>query len=66
MTEKDAKCIYCERDSVQIPLLSLRFRDGDVWICPQHLPILIHEPGKLAGKLPGAEDMQPAAGHDHH
>jgi hypothetical protein len=29
------------------------------------LPILIHEPAKLAGKLPGAADMQPAAGHDH-
>lgn len=65
MTEDSARCIYCERGSEEIPLLTLRFRDGDVWICPQHLPILIHEPAKLAGKLPGAEGMQPAAGHDH-
>ena len=66
MTENNPKCIYCERDSDQIPLLTLRFRDGEVWICPQHLPILIHEPTKLAGKLPGAEGTQPAPGHDHH
>jgi hypothetical protein len=66
MTENDAKCVYCERDSDQIPLLTLQFRGGEVCICPQHLPILIHEPAKLAGKLPGVEGMQPAAGHDHH
>lgn len=65
MIEDNPRCIYCERGSEEIPLLTLRFRDGDVWICPQHLPILIHEPAKLAGKLPGAADMQPAPGHDH-
>ncbi len=32
--------------------------DKNYWICPQHIPILIHDPSKLAGKLPGAEDMQ--------
>jgi hypothetical protein len=27
---------------------------------------LIHEPQKLAGKLPGAENFSPPPGHDHH
>ena len=36
-----------------MPLIRLTFQDHDLWICPQHLPLLIHEPDKLAGKLPG-------------
>jgi hypothetical protein len=59
-------CIYCERDSDQIPLLSLVYKDQRVSICPQHLPILIHNPEKLADKLSGAENFQPADQHDHH
>jgi len=66
MTHSGSYCLYCERDSEQVPLLAMRYRDAEVWICPQHLPILIHEPAKLAGKLPGAEDLNPAPGHDHH
>lgn len=66
MTESKTQCLYCECDSEQVPLLAMRYRDAEVWICPQHLPILIHEPAKLAGKLPGAEDLSPAPGHDSH
>ena len=66
MTEIKNQCLYCERDSEQVPLLAMQYRDAQVWICPQHLPILIHEPAKLADKLPGAEDLNPAPGHDHH
>ncbi|MBN1668307.1 MAG: hypothetical protein JW862_14535 [Anaerolineales bacterium] len=29
----------------------------DFYICPQHLPILIHKPAQLADKLPGAEKL---------
>jgi hypothetical protein len=34
------------------------------WICPQHLPLLIHDPARLAGKIEGAERMEPAEHHD--
>jgi hypothetical protein len=43
-----------------VPLLRLEFRGAEFWICPQHLPMLIHDPVSLAGKLPGAEKLTPA------
>lgn len=57
--EKPA-CIACGRGSAEIPLIALEYRDGRHWICPQHLPVLIHDPTQLAGRLPGAESMRPA------
>jgi hypothetical protein len=59
-------CVYCERDSETIPLVSLRYQNSDLWICPQHLPILIHKPSQLVGKLPGAEKLGPADEHHPH
>ena len=62
MNVLEEKCLYCQRSSDKVPLIMLRYREETVWICPQHLPILIHEPAKLAGKLPGAENL---AAEDH-
>ena len=47
------QCIYCERDDAHTPLISFTFQETAYWICPQHLPILIHKPEQLADKLPG-------------
>lgn len=59
MGKKDQKeCVFCKRDNNQVPLVQLSYMDKSYWICPQHIPILIHEPTKLAGVLPGAENMQ--------
>ena len=55
-------CLVCGRDDGQVPLIRLDARGKVLWICPQHLPVLIHKPGSLAGKLPGAENLSP---HDH-
>ena len=60
----EEKCIYCERTSDEVPLLAMRHRGQALWICPQHLPILIHKPAQLADKLPGAQNLTPE-GHDH-
>jgi hypothetical protein len=57
-------CLACNRDSNLTPLIRLEYRGGEVWICPQHLPILIHDPGRLVGKLAGAESLEPAEHHD--
>jgi hypothetical protein len=62
MTESKPKCLVCEQTSDEIPLLALKYRENQYWICPQHFPILIHQPEKLIGKLPGAEKITP---HDH-
>lgn len=60
MTEPQTKkCLVCERTHQEIPLLALNFQDQQYWICPEHLPILIHQPNLLIGKLPGAEHLTP-------
>ncbi len=55
-------CIVCAQTSQDVPLLALEYRDQHYWICPQHFPILIHNPSQLIGLLPGAEKLQP---HHH-
>lgn len=57
-------CIACGRNAQATPLIAFTYRQQAYWICPQHLPLLIHDPGKLAGRLPGAEDMRPADHRD--
>jgi hypothetical protein len=42
----------------------LQFHAEQRWICPQHLPILIHQPDKLAPFLPGIGSWE-APDHDH-
>jgi hypothetical protein len=55
-------CIMCERNGQEIPLLAIEYQGRQYWICPQHFPILIHEPEQLIGRLPGAEKLE---GHPH-
>lgn len=64
MSDQDKNCLYCQRDSGQVPLLELSFRGREFHICPQHIPILIHDPGRLVGLLPGAEGLSAAEPHD--
>ena len=61
---KTNQCLVCERDVDATPLIQLRYRDFGFAICPQHLPVLIHDPAQLIGKLPGAEGFKPADIHD--
>jgi hypothetical protein len=63
MSTKEEKCIYCERNSDEVPLLALSHRGQALWICPQHLPILIHKPEQLADRLPGAANLGVPEGH---
>ncbi len=65
MKNPEEKCIVCERSSDEIPLIPLHYQNGSFWICPQHLPILIHNPEKLADKLPGAAKFGKPEGHPH-
>ena len=63
-TEPRKACLACERDDSQTPLVPLEYRGTRYWICPQHLPVLIHDPAQLVGRLPGAEGLRPAEHHD--
>lgn len=65
MSDQPAKaCLACHRGPDQTPLITLEYRDSVLWICPQHLPVLIHDPARLIGVLPGAERLLPADHHD--
>ena len=65
MMQSQPVCLYCERNDDQVPLLALKYQGEDFWICPQHLPILIHKPAQLADKLPGAEFLSSSDVHVH-
>ncbi|RME08415.1 MAG: hypothetical protein D6803_01310 [Anaerolineae bacterium] len=60
MQSQQCQCVYCQRSDEEVPLVALRVRGEQAWICPEHLPILIHKPHLLAGKLPGAENVASA------
>ena len=62
--QTERHCLACKRDSHATPLVQLVYRDSALWICPQHLPMLIHDPASLVGVLPGAENLSPADHHD--
>jgi len=62
MSPAKRQCLVCDRTDQQVPLIQLLYGGQSYWICPQHFPILIHEPEQLAGKLPGVEQLAP---HHH-
>jgi hypothetical protein len=62
MSVESPRCVACNQSGNEIPLLALKFQEEEYWICPQHLPVLIHRPDQLIGKLPGAERLTP---HEH-
>ena len=64
MAETREQYLACGRGADVVPLLSLDYRGERLWICPQHLPVLIHDPTRLVGRLAGAEGMEPAEHHD--
>ncbi len=52
-------CIHCDRDDTQVPLLDFSYKDTRFSICSEHLPVLLHRPQELTGKLPDAENLNP-------
>lgn len=64
MTNQPATCLYCDRSDQEVPLVSLRYQGQDLWICSQHLPILIHKPNLLQDKLPGSANLAAAEHED--
>jgi hypothetical protein len=49
--DNQPKCLYCGRNDSDLPLVNLTYQGKPLWICSEHLPILIHEPQKLAEQL---------------
>jgi hypothetical protein len=57
-------CLNCGRSENEMPLVSLLYKGEKVYLCSGCLPILLHSPAKLSGKLTDAEKIRPA-NHDH-
>lgn len=64
MNDSRSGCIVCESNSDQVPLITMEYQSSTFRICPQHLPIIIHNPGELVGLLAGAENLKPSAHND--
>jgi len=64
MKDNYPACLVCQATSQEVPLLSLHYREQHFFICPGHFPILIHQPQRLVGILPGAEKLTPQDHHD--
>jgi hypothetical protein len=58
-------CLNCEKSECETPLLHLHYNGEELWICSQCLPILIHAPHKLIGKIENADRIKPAEQHKH-
>ncbi|GGK32348.1 hypothetical protein GCM10007962_28390 [Yeosuana aromativorans] len=51
-------CMVCKKSSADTPVTKFHYKDSAFYICPQHLPVLIHNPQELVGLLDGADTMQ--------
>ena len=60
MSGETARCLHCGRDAQEVPLIPFDYKGRAYRVCSQHLPVLIHDPSQLIGRLPGAETFQPA------
>ena len=63
-TTQDGECINCGRDELEIPILQLSYQREALWICSSCLPVLIHNPKQLQGRLRGADHLD-ASPYDH-
>jgi hypothetical protein len=57
-------CVACGRTADDVPLIAFSFQGRERHVCSQHLPVLIHDPTRLAGMLPGADRLEAADHHD--
>jgi hypothetical protein len=49
--ENKPACLYCGKHDNEVPLINLTYMGKPLWICSTDLPLLIHEPDKLATRL---------------
>jgi hypothetical protein len=63
-TMRKEKCLNCEVNEDEKPLLAIRYQNEQLFICPQCLPILIHKPSNLAEKIHNVQKIQPSEHRD--
>ena len=55
MENTENTCIVCKQGENEVPLILMKYKGKELRICPQHVPVLIHDPQKLVGLVDGAE-----------
>ena len=58
MMRTEKTCLVCQVSSESMPLTKFYYRDFEFFICSQHMPVIIHNPQELVGKLPDAEHLK--------
>ena len=51
-------CLVCNKSSNETPVTKFYYQESEFYICPQHIPVLIHKPHELEGLLDGADKLQ--------
>jgi len=55
---QEKACLVCKKPSTEVPVTKFYYQESEFYICPQHIPILIHHPEQLNGLLVGADKLQ--------
>jgi len=55
---KKRECLVCKTSSDETPVTKFYYQESEFYICPQHMPVIIHNPKELVGLLPGADKFQ--------
>jgi hypothetical protein len=50
-------CLVCKKESTETPVTKFYYQESEFYICPQHIPVLIHNPQELVGLLDGADKL---------
>jgi hypothetical protein len=57
------KCLFCDSTSQDIPLIKMLYQGKEHYICPQHMPVIIHKPHQLQDILPGVKSVEGVEPH---
>ncbi len=57
---ENKECLVCKKPSNEIPVTQFYYKDSSFYICPQHMPVIIHNPQELIGLLDGADGFEGA------
>jgi hypothetical protein len=52
------ECLVCKKASTEIPVTKFYYQENEFYICPQHMPVIIHNPQQLIGLIDGADKFE--------
>ena len=55
---QNKECLVCKKASTETPVTKFYYQESEFYICPQHIPVLIHNPQELVGLLPNADKLE--------